>query len=267
LNLFSESLKINLKILFFYRFDFVLSLLLDPIILIFKILIFKAIYDYNHTDVILGYTYSQMIWYFAGINFIYYLVWNDIDNSLGNSILSGHIVLQLSKPVSIINWELAKTASYKIGGILFQFLPSFIIYTIIIFPKFLTALAVLKFFILCIFAFFLFYLLNFLIGTTAFVLKSIVSIQQIKFILLNFAAGIFLPIDFYPEIIQQILKFTPFPYVCYIPIQFLLNQPVTAGWNYFMMVVLIQLVWIGLLYLLCHVCWRRLVKLFCAPGG
>lgn len=260
-------IKLNLKIYFQYRATFLFSLAIDSILLLFKVQVFKSIYMNNQTNIIVGYTFSQMIWYFAGINFIFYLIWSFTDTNLSGNIISGEMVVLLSKPISIIKLELSKAISLRICSALFEFLPSFFIYMIIVFPDFLTFAAFSKFIIICLFSFILFYQLSFLIGMSAFKIQNIESLQIFKIIIFNIAAGAFIPIEFYPELLQKILKFLPFKYICYVPVQFLLNKPEISEWNIFIFTILIQIFWIIVFYLLYKIFWKKAIENFNAAGG
>ena len=208
-----------------------------------------------------------MIWYFAGINFVYYLIWSYSDRNISESIISGDMVIRLAKPITIMKWEFSKAVSFKVCGFLFEFLPSLIIYTIIVFPDFLTYIALLKFIIICMFSFVLFYLLNFLIGLSAFRMHSTESLQILKIIIFNLAAGAFIPLEFYPDFLQEIIKILPFQYICYVPIQFLLNKKEILGWNEFIYTIIIETFWIIIFYILYKIFWRKAIKYFSVAGG
>jgi ABC-2 type transport system permease protein len=262
-----ESIKLNFKIHFQYRASYFFQFIFDVVLLLFKIQLFKMIYLNNPTNIILGYSFSQMIWYFAGINFMYYLIWNDTDKNISNNVISGDMTTQLSKPISLIQLEFSKEIASKVYAIVIDFLPSLIVYSFFVYPDFLTVDAFSKFIMVSMFSFVMFFLFNFLLGLCSFIVQNNESLLILKVMIIYIAAGAFFPIEFYPEIFQRIIRVLPFQYLFYIPIQFLLNKPETRGFNAFISTILIQIFWIILFYILYRIFWGKAVKKFCANGG
>ncbi len=264
---FLSYYKKSFKIMIQWRWGFAISLLIDPMVLLINISLFTSIYNYNNTQNILGYSLSQMIWYFAGTSFIWYLTYNFTDRNISTGILSGDIAVLLLKPVSIMKVELAEALALRTNGLLFEFIPSLILYSLIYHPDFLSIFSLLRFLTVIIFAFSINFLLNFLIGISAFVIKSNFSLQSLKSAVVGLLAGVFFPIDFFPDFIQNIASYLPFQYIFYVPIQVFLNKSNTNSLEGFMQIILIMLIWTVLLYVLCKVLWSKAVKRFCAVGG
>ena len=264
---FLSYYKKNFKIMLMSKWGFAISLLIDPIVLLINISLFTSIYTYNNTQNILGYSLSQMIWYFAGTSFIWYLTFNFADHNISDGILSGDISVLLLKPVSVMKVELAEALALRTTGLFFEFIPSLILYSLIYFPDFLSIFSLLRFLLVIVFAFSINFLLNFLIGISAFVIKSNFSLQSLKTAVVGLLAGAYFPIDFFPDFIQNIINYLPFQYIFYVPIQVFLNKSPTNSLEGFMKIILIMLFWTILLYILCKVLWSKAVKRFCAAGG
>ncbi|MCL6588564.1 MAG: ABC-2 family transporter protein [Firmicutes bacterium] len=263
---FLAILKKTLKVMITYKWHYIIALLMNPLILFIFISIFQAIYAYDGNRIILGYTCSQMIWYYAAITFFYHLIWSEPDREISEEIISGQMALRLTQPVSVMKATFANAAASKISNLLSGFLPTFIMYLWFVYPDFLTAAAFIKYLALSVLAFVLFYLFSFLTGTFAFKFHNIAALQSVKvfFVLMT---GAYIPFDFFPGVLQAIVKALPFQYVFYIPIQFLLNKPETRDPGYFLMIVLTQIIWIGVFYGLGIVSWRAALKRFYAVGG
>lgn len=101
MRVFWQVLKTNLKTMVQYRGSFMISLAIDPIVLFINIKLFAAIFAYNQTNTILGYSLSQMIWYFGVTTFVWYFTWNFTDRRIAEIILLGDMVIDLLRPVSI----------------------------------------------------------------------------------------------------------------------------------------------------------------------
>jgi len=266
MKLLSETIRLHLKVYLYYRWAFFISIIIDPVMLVLIISIFTTIYTNGQQEIILGYSCTQMIWYFAAVRFYYALAVSYSDNELSQDILSGNMIVRLIKPIHVMKWFFSKSAANKIFAFFLEFLPSFFIFLMIVYPDFLTWLSFIKYLLLMIPAFILFFLISFLIGTTGFLLKSISALQMVKAFFLQFVSGAFLPIDFLPETARRIIGYMPFQYICYIPARFLLNMPETAGWGYFLHVLAVGGIWIVILYILCRIYWLLMIKKFTAVG-
>ncbi len=267
MRLFLAFIKTNFKIMIQYKWGFMLSLIGDPIVMLINIALFSSIYKHNGAQSILGYSLSQMVWYFTGVTFIWYLIWNFTDSNIAEKIISGNLAIDLLRPVSVIKMELAQAIALRTAGVVFEFLPGIILYSLIFYPDFLTVYSLLKFLLVVILSFTLFFLINFLVGLSAFVIQSNFSLQSIKFILISLTAGAYVPLEFFPEWFNKFNGFLPFQYIFYWPIQFFLNMEFTHGAEALLKVVGIQLLWAIALYLLCKYLWRKAIRKFGAVGG
>jgi ABC-2 type transport system permease protein len=208
-----------------------------------------------------------MIWYFAATNFIWTLIWNRTDERLSRDIITGDLAMHIIRPVSIFKRELADAVSMRIIAILIEFIPCMIIYGLLYFPSFLTIAALLKFFCLIMFAFFMYFLITFLIGLSSFFIKNNSSLQALKAILISLSAGAYIPYEFFPDWIRNIFQLLPFQYIFYWPIQFFLNKEMTRDFAFFLKTIGSQLIWIVVLFICCKVFWKISVKRFCSAGG
>ncbi|HEX3029464.1 MAG TPA: ABC-2 family transporter protein [Clostridia bacterium] len=267
MRVFAALLKFNLKIMIQYRASFMASLIGDPIVLLIHIASFTAIYAYNDSGYIVGYDLTQMIWYFAGITLIWYCIWNPTDSNIARKILSGDLTIDLLKPVSVFKFELTNAIALRMMAIVLEFIPSIIIYSIIFKPKFITVFSFMRFMLVIIMSFMLYFLINYLIGLTAFAIKSNYSLQSIKFVIISLTAGAFIPLDFFPEWLNRIISFLPFQYLFYWPIQIFLNKEDVRGTEPFCRILGLQLVWIAGLFLLSKLLWKKAIKKYCAVGG
>ncbi|MGE5607186.1 MAG: ABC transporter permease [Bacteroidota bacterium] len=267
MRLFLMAIKINFKIMLQYKWGFMISLIGDPIVMLINIALFSSIYKHSGVQSILGYSLSQMVWYFTGVTFIWYFIWNFTDANIAEKIISGNLAIDLLRPVSVIKLELAQAIALRTAGVVFEFLPGILLYSLIFYPDFLTALSLLKFFLVVILSFTLFFLINFLVGLSAFVIQSNFSLQSIKFILISFSAGVYVPLEFFPDWFNRLNSFLPFQYNFYWPIQFFLNRDFTHGAGALFRVIGVQVLWIFSFYLLCKCLWRQAIKKFGAVGG
>lgn len=188
-----------------------------------------------------------MVWYFMAATIVGDFVMTFTDFRLSGRILNGDLSLDLLRPVSILKVEFASSMSQKVLAILIQMLLPFFVYSVIIFPSFITINSICRFLLLNILSFSISFLINYLIGLSAFYIKDNNSIIRLKTFLISFAGGTFIPLEFFPDWSNRILDILPFKYIYYWPIQFFLNTQVTNESYIFAKIVLIQLVWIAVL--------------------
>lgn len=267
MKVFSEIVKISFKQLFQYKWTFAMTLLSQPILVLINLTLFKSIYAYNQTAIIKGYSLEQMVWFFNASMIVNSFVWNSTMNEISYKIISGELTADLLKPISLFKFLLAECFASRVIAQVMDFLPGMLIYSLIIFPKFLTPVSFMKFLILVIPAFLLNYLCSFLIGMTAMLIKNNSSLNAISNLLIAFAGGTLIPMEFYPKWLVYIADFLPFKYIYYWPIQFFLNKSTTNGFDNLIKIIILQFVWIGILYLAYKLLWKSMLKKFCAVGG
>ncbi|MDB5055407.1 MAG: Protein of unknown function superfamily [Bacilli bacterium] len=267
MNGFYTAITMHFRVFFHYRKAFLISMVIHPITLMINIVLFKALYAYNGSNSLQGYPLSEMVWYFAGSVFVSIFTWNFTESRLSERILDGSLSGDLIRPMSIFRVELAHAMGLRALGVLIEFIPDIIIFSIIFFPQFMTIASLLKFVFTAILAFFLYFLMAFLIGMTAFVTKNNRSLTQIKVLLIGMLGGAYIPLEFMPNWLNRLVDILPFKYVFYFPIQMLLNREKVQGLDGFLRIVGIQLLWIFAFYLLCKLLWKVMIKKYCAVGG
>lgn len=75
--------------------------------------------------------------------------------------------------------------------------------------------------------------------------------------------GIAMPLTFYPDLLAKISYALPISYFIYFPVVALQGK---LSWVEMVRVIMIQLVWVGLLYGIFRVMWKHGIKKFTAIG-
>ncbi|MGA8532495.1 MAG: ABC-2 family transporter protein, partial [Candidatus Tumulicola sp.] len=106
--------------------------------------------------------------------------------------------------------------------------------------------------------------LNFMIGTCAIPLKSILALIRAKYWLIELLSGLLIPIAFFPKVLQNILAWLPFEYIAYRPLMIYLGKlPLKAA----LLTIAAQWCWVAALLLLANLWWDRAVKKITIQGG
>src|SRR5262249_10205144 len=115
-----------------------------------------------------------------------------------------------------------------------------------------------------VFALLIFACINFIVGTFALQLQSIVGVIRAKYFVVEFLSGLLLPITFFPAGFQRILSYLPLPHISYTPLQIYLGTLDGKGvWQALAM----QLLWVIVLFLTGRLSWKFFTKRLSIQGG
>lgn len=263
---FQEVVRIHFKSYFQYKWTFAMSFLTQPIIFVINYIVFQSIYQYGEKESIQGYSMEQMVWFFTANLLVNAFVWNPTVGSVSKKILSGKLTKDLLRPISVFRFELASCVASRAVSILVDFIPGLALYSLILPPKFLTPLSFLRFLVVVIPAFFLNYLTASLIGICAMWVKNSTSLHAVSNVMISFVGGSLIPMEFYPAVLRWLTDFLPYKYIYYWPIQIFLNKGVAQSEIFFVRIIVIQLVWIVILWGLYQIGWKQLLKTYGAVG-
>jgi ABC-2 type transport system permease protein len=255
----------GLKRIFRYPWGLLMSLVIDPFLLVLNIFLFKSIFAHSGKHDIAGYSLEGMVWYYACVQFIWYWIWNFTDRNVGQRIISGDFTLDLIRPVSLFSFELSRAVSLRLSGIVFEFVPSMILYSIFIPYPLMTFTTVFQFCVSAAIAFFLFYAMNFLIGLLGNYLQNTDALQAVKHIVIATLGGSLVPLEFFPSPMSDLLVRLPFASLFHWPLRFFLGMG--KGWAEFLAQSAASLCWLGFFLLVNALLWKRAVRRFAGFGG
>ena len=218
----------------------------------------------DSTELINGYNYSQMIWYVI----VTEVIWSVLGGRkmcarISEDVKMGNIAYNINKPYSYIGYILStnlgtcaiKAIIYIILGILVGFI---FLHT---FPtlSFLSILAILLTFV---FAIVISILLISAIGLISFFIEDSSPLYWIysKFILV---IGTIFPIEFFPLWARSFLRYSPIYVVSYGPARLFVN----FSWDDFVLVLISQIIYIIISYMICALIYRKGVKRLNVNGG
>jgi ABC-2 type transport system permease protein len=95
-------------------------------------------------------------------------------------------------------------------------------------------------------------------------MDSSTSFSDLNWLLYSALGGLFAPLSFYPQAVQDIARFTPFPYMLGLPAELLSGRASTASalWG-----ILILLAWTAVFWVVREVMWRVGLKKYGAVGA
>ena len=260
------SFKLYLVSSLQYRFDTVLSLVMSNISMLVTILFWMVIYRSNRTEVINGYTITDMITFFVVSSLFRTFILNGGGFEISGLIKSGELSKALIKPHSInmfLYWKYLSSA-------LFEFLKQFLLLLLIVpfFTGYLTwdisVHSVILLILHLLTSTVISHLIWFLLGMMAFWLEQAQSVMWSFAVILNFLSGMFMPLDFFPRWSVRVLEFMPFAVFSYIPAKIYMNQ-ITFTEGVSLLVVYIS--WVLVFIVLNSIVWKAGVKKYSAIGG
>lgn len=257
--IFKSELMSNLQ----YIFNIILGFITYFIMLFTFLNLWEYIYS-DPNEIINGYTMNQMIWYVI----ITEILWSTIAGrklcrKISNDVKAGNIAYNINKPYNYVGYSL----SNHLGACLVRF----VLYTILgmitgymflgSFPS-LNILSILAILFSVVFATTINTLLIVFIGLFSFIIEDSTPFYWLysKLILI---VGVLFPIEYFPKVVQPVLNFSPVYVVSYGPAKLFVD----FSWDKFIIILVAQIIYIIISYLLCSLLYKKGVKKLNVNGG
>jgi ABC-2 type transport system permease protein len=225
--------------------------------------IWSAIYG-SSTNVA-GYNLSQMTTYVAIGWIIRSFYFNNVDRDMAAEVSEGKIAINLIKPVDPQLMYVSQTAGEAcFRALMFTF--PIAIALMLVYPIGRPASIALgwMFVLSCVLALLIFTLLNFIVGTLALHIFSILGVIRAKYAIVEFFSGLLIPISFFPPGLQRLMAFLPFQQVSFTPLQIYLGKVRgPAAWE----ALGIQAAWVLLLFGSGRLFWKFSIRKLSVQGG
>ncbi|MGO9640595.1 MAG: ABC transporter permease [Candidatus Acidiferrales bacterium] len=219
----------------------------------------------SQTASLAGYNLPQMLTYVSVGWIMRSFYWNTIDQEMAYEVLEGKIAMELIKPVSVQWMWIFRSAGESLFRLVLLTAPAAVVISLIFPVQRPASRAQIAPFLLAVLAsFLLMAAINFLIGTCAIPLKSILALIRAKFWLIELLSGLLIPIPFFPHWAQIVSRCLPFEQIAYAPLQIYLGK--LAGWAAWRAVG-ISWAWVAVLLALGHIWWQRSLQKITIHGG
>jgi ABC-2 type transport system permease protein len=210
---------------------------------------------------------TQMITYFGASTLIGYLTMDFADWNLQMLIRTGKFLTFALRPIHHRFFAFSQKLGHRFLGFLFEFIPCYFIFTFLfginMVPKqfWFTLLSVAL-------AFLMNFYVHYILGMTAFWFVQSSGIRRVFDLLSGVFSGIFIPLVFFPEVVQKALFFLPFPYMSYVPAMVFSGKFTLAGIHMSVAeIVALQGLAVGLVMILSEVIYRVSIKHFNGVGA
>lgn len=250
-------LSIEVRRILSYRVDFWLQFLIGTIAqVVLAYFLWQAIYEYNETDSMQGYSLSGMVLYYIFVPLIDRMVRGSEMSFLSNDIYNGTLNRYLVFPVSVFHFKFVSHLGFSLVYSL-QMLLAISMYFLWIGSPVEFSPSIISFFSgFCIvfFASYMFFVMAATLEIIAFWADNVWSLLVLLRFLIYLFGGGMIPLAFFPEWTEGLLTYLPFAYFISFPIQTFLGQSSlfdiieAAGIIFF---------WSIFLTVLYHIVWRR----------
>ncbi|ABX44212.1 ABC transporter permease [Lachnoclostridium phytofermentans] len=211
-----------------YRTHSMVSIFVGPVYFIVQYFIWTS--AYGGKAEINGMQLSQIITYFGASTLIGYLTMDFADWNLQMLIQTGKFLTFSLRPIHHRFFAFSQKVGHRFLGLLFEFIPCYLIFSLLfgveMIPKRIgwTLLSV-------AFAFLMNFYVHYILGMTAFWFIQSSGIRRVFDLLSGVFSGAFIPLVFFPEAVQRVLFFLPFPYMSYVPAMVFTGEFHLAGIN------------------------------------
>lgn len=263
-NKYVEFFKMEIKEDLADRSRFLIWIVSKPIFMIMNILIWTAIFSNSANSSIGGFNVEQTINYFLFQSIFSGIVFNNLSEKMGNRIYSGELSTSLLKPANLSISMVSKALGGRIFSLFYESIPALAIGMVFFgFKIYSTPMLLIS-----IVSLFLGLLTNCFFSLcwslAYFKMLNFWPFERIKKFVISFISGFYIPLNFLPMALQNILKYLPFGYFSYEPTRIFLNL---YSYSRIFQILLIQIFWITALYLIFNFSFKKILKKFEGVGA
>lgn len=250
--IFKYSLKMNMTFIYDYLFS--------AFSFAAHVLVFNCLWDFILKDgSVFGYNKQEMIWYIIITEFITFST-IIFYKKISEMVLDGTIANLLIKPMNFLAYVVCEQSANLIK-IIINVIMAILLGGLFAGPITVSFEAVVMFLISFVFAFIISTIIQLIIGLIAFYIEETRSIwfiiQKMQFLL------VFVPIEFYGNIVQKILLILPTTHVVYTPATILIKY----DFNTCIALLLMQIITIIALSTATCILYKKGVRKINVNGG
>ncbi len=266
MNKYLQVFKISFQQEFAYRVNFIMWRVRNVFQIFLVFFLWDAVFS-DPSTILFGYDRTKILTYVFGLVIVKALVFSTRIRDVAGEISQGTISNYLLKPVNYFKYWLTRDISSKVLNLIFAFFETFILFLILKPPFFIQTnfIAIFGFISSIIIAVFIFFTLLFIISSLTFWYPEAGWGVHflITVVVVEFLSGALFPLDILPSFLQNIIYYTPFPYLIFFPLQVYLGK--ISGFV-FIRGLLISGAWALILWFTLNSIWRKGIKAYQAFG-
>ena len=246
-----------------YRFGFLFTILGNIVYLGVAYYLWKSIYTYS--DTIRGLTFNETFLYVGLGSAIFILLKTYADWFIHYEIREGIIANYLTKPMDFQIYNLFANLGSLLMNLTAITLPTALIMAFVFKVKVAFGVGLFLFPISLLLAFLISFSIDYFIGLIGFYSESVWGFSTTKEIIVTVFSGALIPLQFFPDAIQRVLYWLPFQAIYHTPLM-MITRP-DQGLAVFLPMLLIQLVWAIVLFILARLFYNQAIKVLRIAGG
>ncbi len=246
-----------------FKANFFAEILMRSLGFLIMIYLWKAVYAQSGD--IAGFTFKELLTYFLLVELFRHFLAVSTFEEIKDGVQHGNIANYLILPLNSLYIYFAKNISQNLMSMFFFVLPVFgLVYFTDIFVGPSNWMYLILTVLMVIIALFSSMFLYTMLGSIAFWTVETGNIIWAFNFIVSFFAGKMIPVQFMPEIIQNVMQYTPFVAIFNLPASIYLGK-----YSYDELVVhfAVQIAWMVGLYLLLTLVWNRGLKRLELVGG
>jgi ABC-2 type transport system permease protein len=212
-----------------FRSQMAISIMTGPVFFLIQYFIWSAVFSTR--DMVNGMTFGQILSYYGLAALINYMIFDSADWEMQELVHSGKLVTFLLRPISYRFYALSAKIGNRLLAFGLELVPVYFIFYLV-FEIHLLPKEPFWFLLSVTLSFLMTFLVNFCIGTCAFWLMRAHGARRMFLLFKDFSAGVFVPLSFFPDMLQTIVFYMPFQFISYVPIQVFLGSYQLAGHSY-----------------------------------
>ena len=268
LNIYLPFASNELKRQMAYKGAFYLFVFISTFGSFISYFLWMAIYKSSPQNTLGGFTRNEMITYVFMVYVTSSIVTISIADWVSDDVVKGTVAMNLIKPIDYRMSLIARA----FGNMVYRFVAPGIfiwigleIYRVRGLGMPVTNISnMVCYLVSCMMSFLIYVLFDFCFGMIAFFTTYIFGMLLVKEALLGFLMGQLIPISFFPAAVQRAFDFLPFSSMVYTPVMIYLGKYTGTE---LVFVLLRQVVWIIILYVLGTFIWKQVTKRLVVLGG
>ncbi len=230
--------------------------------------LWMAIYSSSPTGIIGGLSKNEMVVYVFMTYITGACACVSMAKTIGMQVQDGSVVMNLIKP---IDYRMSLIAQ-GLGTSIYNFIvPSVFVWIGLEIYKAVSlgmgvtpVYRILLYLFSMLMSFFIYVLFDFVFGMISFCTTYLFGMLIIRNAVIAFLTGQLIPLSFFPEVMQRVFEYMPFSSMVYVPVMIYLGK---YSGKELVFVLVRQLVWIVILYVIGSLLWKKITKRMIVLGG
>jgi ABC-2 type transport system permease protein len=253
----------SLQISLMYRLGFVLAILGNMVYLGVTYYLWRSIY--RHSETIRGLTFDETFLYVALGSTVFILLKTYTDWIMSYEIREGLITNYLIKPLDLQLYMLSMSFGSMLMNLLAITIPTALVLAFVFKVNISLGIGLALFPLSLFLAFLISFSFDYFIGLLAFYTESTWGITIMKEVIITVLSGALIPLQFFPEGMQSILRWLPFQAIYHTPLM-MVTRP-QQSLETFVLMLAIQVVWVVVLFVLTRLFYHQAIKVLRISGG